>query len=339
MELKHLSHSTARSRHAKSLGLHAEAKDEEYFCELLRSVLWLQSAGNKPLHTHRLLNAAIKTAISDLEPDFLRGSFSKCLEQLRLYCDFILFTRGYWLPAPLRAVQLPGDKEVVLVGGIPSSAFPPNFRSKLLHSGPMRRAKVSVIKDLPVIQTLSLAEWSQIPDFSLLEWAAAVRATQVHNVHFSELEDFAYYLPQMDRAERFQFKRWKGSVKGFNGRCLGKHSRKFGGSEYHIVEVRSEQVVGYSSALPYRFGRRLMYAEDLSANRPIVAKMERSIDGVQLTLTSRIPFEEGKIFRAIGELNSPQNEYPIVWTFPSEQEKPVTSSLHNLGIKIDTTGT
>lgn len=336
MEFKVLSFSSAKSRHLKELGLRSNVRDESYFCELLRSAVWLLTLGNMPVHTIKILNTATKISVSDLEPDSLRQSLANCLEELRSFGEIISFPRGYWLPAPLNAAKLPSGEQVVLVGGPPSKAFPPKIRSKLTNSGPVRRAPLAVAKDLGITNAISLKEWAQVPDVPLLEWANLIKGVEIVDVQGSDSGDFLFYLPHLNRAEKFQSKRWKENAKDSAGRFLAKRSRIFGGAEFHIVEMRSGQMSGYSAALPYRFGRRLMYAEDLRADRPTEADLTRLNGAVRLSLSSQIPYEERKICRAIGELTSPENEYPIEWSFPIEQEAVVVSALRNLGIKIRT---
>ena len=306
-------------------------------CALLRSCIWSLSSAARPVHVLRVLNLVLTTWDSDQDVLERREHLHEALEELSDAGDLVSLPEGRWLPAPTREVLLEsGSDERLLVGGLPTGVLPTELKKLIVHHGPYRRVKGQMLGDALQLPKESVESWAGSPPKELESWAEKVLSIKlVPYVEPREGTRIRIYTPELARDRSPQAKRWFDRPAGISGRYLAVRERVFGLREYRIVELQNGAVVASNESLSPSDGRRLMYALDLRAGKPVEVQIGAKNGSLSVTLRSELPRSEQRLFGALGVLEVPEEDYyPRTWRFPERYRHIVLSKLQDLRVKI-----
>lgn len=303
-------------------------------CSLLRSCIWALSNVVEPVHVLRVLNLAL--SISDCGGDVpqRRLDLRRLMEELCEVRDLVSLPAGRWLPAPTREVALPDSDERLLIGGLPTSAVPTDLRRHIVHHGPYRRVVGPALANALQLPREPLAAWAGGPTQDLESWSEEILSAELSP--YQEYQDrsrFRVYAPELSTGS-LQIRRWVDRLGDLTGRYLARRERVFGTVEYRIIELARGTVVG-TNDLRFSDARRLMYALDWRANKPIEIKFEIKDNYLSIIVRSELPGAAQRLFGAIGILQVPDEAYyPRTWRFPESYRKTVFDALQGLKMRL-----
>jgi hypothetical protein len=179
-----------------------------------------------------------------------------------------------------------------------------------------------------------LASWAGGPTQDLENWSEEILNAEL--TLYQEHQDrsrFRVYAPELSTGS-LQIRRWVDRLGDLSGRYLARRERVFGALEYRIIELARGTVVA-TDDLGFSDARRLMYALDWRAKKPIEIKCEIRDSYLSITVRSELPGAEQRLFGAIGILGVPDEAYyPRTWTFPESYRKTVFDTLQALKITL-----
>ena len=321
----------------RALRVSAACSSMEVRCELLRSTVWALATPPRTVHVSRVLGSALPawqllTSRSDASEETLRAELRAALSALEDSGDLIEFGGGYWASATCRFVRLPNEAGFILVGGVPTFLLP---IEELEYHGPhrhLRQLHPSLAAAVPVEQ---LQSWARLPGrIALQDWAKELIASLERQPYTpTSSEPFEFYRPEEARSGAPQFKRWYEDAGGSNGVMLARRVRLYGAKEYRLVETRSGRVVSACDLVGIEV-RRLMYALDQAASRPVRALYRRSGAGIEWILTSEIPRAEQRVLATLGTLTIPDDRpYQRRWLVV-RNEALARELLEALGVQV-----
>jgi hypothetical protein len=330
-----------RSRAETLISAHLEGgsigNDISADCALLRSCVWSLSGTNEPVHILRVLNLALSMWDSDQDVLERREHLHEALEELSNAGDLVSLPEGRWLPAPTREVLLESSSnERLLVGGLPTGVLPAELKKSIANHGPYRRVRGSMLGDALQLPKESVESWAGSVPEELESWAVKILSVKlVPYVEQREGTRIRVYAPELARDRSPQAKRWFDQPAGISGRYLAIRERVFGLREYRIVELQNGAVVGSNASLSPGDGRRLMYALDGRAGKPIEVQTRTKNGSISVLLRSELPRSEQRLFGALGVLEVPKESYyPRTWWFAERYRGIVLSKLQALRVKI-----
>lgn len=329
----------SQAEHLISTHLHGGATHDDIAadCALLRSCVWSLSSVTEPVHILRVMNLALSMWDSAQDVQQRRERLHEALEELSEAGDLISLPEGRWLPAATREVLLEsGSDERLLVGGLPTGLLPKELKNLVVHHGPYRRIDGSILGDSLNLAKESLISWTGSPPESLEDWAA--ERLNVKLGRYSEPQEgsrIRVYAPELARERSTQVKRWFERPAALSGRYLAARERIFGVREYRIVELEDGAIVSINESLAPGEGRRLMYALDARAGKPVEVRLGAKGNNISITLRSELPRSEQRLFGALGILEVPEGDYyPRTWWFEDRYSEIVLSQLQTLGVRI-----
>jgi len=320
----------------RALCLTAACSSMEVRCELLRSTVWALATPPSSVHVSRVLGSALPAwqllaSRPEASEETLRAELRAALSTLEDSGDLIDLGGGYWASATCRFVRLPNQAGFLLVGGIPTYLLPIEVEyhgphRHLLHLHPSLAAAV------PVEQ---LKSWARLPGrIALQDWAKELIDSLERQPYTpTSSEPFEFYRPEEARSGAPQFKRWYDDAGGSNGVLLARRARLYGAQEYRLVEVRGGRIVSACDLVGIEV-RRLMYALDQVADKPVRALYRRSGAGTEWILTSEIPRAEQRVLATLGTLTIPDDRpYQRRWLVV-RNEALARELLEALGVQV-----
>lgn len=307
--------------------------------ELLRSVVWSIAVHSGRAHVSRILSTALQPweLLSERDTasqEMLRAELRDALSVLEDSGDLIAMKGGHWAPAVTRFVALPKRPGYLLVGGAPTALLQIDENAVHFH-GPHRHLARRPTQFETALPLEDFDSWTNRPrDVSLLEWARDVFASCEHIPYTPESVDaFEFYRPESVGQGKPQFFRWSGSAEAITGTLLARRRRVFGARDYRIVGLRGGRIVS-TCALHDIDIRRLMYALDLEADNPVMARAIH-VGGQRVwRLTSELPRAEQRAFSAFGSLTIPdERPFERRWTFKRNEELALEMA-RSLGIAL-----
>lgn len=317
------------------LGWNSSINEVAIKCSIIRSVLWMDSEGYNPIHTTRIINQTIKFVLNSSSESECREEIKNCLEKLKFAGDLASFSKGRWLPAMLKEVIIDSDlEESLLVGGVPSNAFPKRISKEIVHHKQFRKIAPGLIDEMHSTPKIGLNFWAQIPDEDLEAWAIKIKSLPLEELTVSnEKEQFEVYIPQPQKYKAVQNFCWRRRFRGASGKYLCRNT-SLTGVRYYIAEFLDGEIVALSNALPKKYYSRIMYAEDFAHSKSVVADAETKNSELIVKLSNLIPLGEYVIFDALGESHAEAADF-IVWKFDIKYQNIVFKTLQNLKIKIE----
>jgi len=306
-------------------------------CELLRSCIWSLSNGTSPVHILRVLNLALSLWDEDQDVHQRRERLREALEELSETGDLVSLPEGRWLPAFTREVSLETNTdERLIVGGLPTGILPDELKRLITHHGPYRRVQGALLGEALDLPKESVASWAGALTESLEEWAG--ERLNVKLDRYNEPQEgsrIRVYAPELARERSTQAKRWFERPSSISGRFLAARERVFGAREYRIVELREGVIYLIGDTLAPGEARRLMYALDTAAGKPVEVRLGTKGGSLSVTLRSELPRSERRMFGSMGVLEVPESDYyPRTWWFEDRYREPVLSRLQSLRVRI-----
>lgn len=299
----------------------SRASAEALQAEAIRLAVWSQTCqqqkttlSQNAASTRHVLKAARMYLIRSNQDEQAVDLERNMLDSLADQGDLYAFVGGYWLPAPLRLVPIT-DRDVLLVGGLPTYLLPPALLEILVFHGSFRRFKCSTAS--PVFPTSSvIMKWQYQ---SLDNWLGPLPPTfpeLIQLFHAAELLPVEYHQQTLDAyvatLPDWQEKRWQTLNRVREGCYLLRTAVEFGTREYTVGLVENHRIVRQSSPLRSVEIRRLCYALDADAKIP--TKVDWNRDKGSLTLSSELPARERKFLASIGQLQVLTDKYyPRSW--------------------------
>jgi hypothetical protein len=333
--------------------------------EYLRSSLFelSRAAGHKPVYVTALTNrvreqlAPLWRELSrerkqrpsrqeqELEGDTAPDPIRRVLQALGDLREAVHVGRGYWLPGPVRLVDLRIGNALV-IGGMSTAAlrkFVPDISLDwIARLVPMQ----ALPPDLPNLASRwqALDGWLGAPPKSLEEWTDA-RLEQARNSlvqSASDLVDFEVYDP-IRRGREPQAFRWieAREYATTGGLVLCRSSYGFGRTgprNYWLgMLTRSGDTWRVEREAPVDSEdiRRLQYGLDRKADTPVrIFTQERSKD-VVLTLRNLLPPEERRLLITLAEERSDvMGRFPLKYVIGHETYPALRAALAALGIEL-----
>jgi hypothetical protein len=264
-----------------------------------------------------------------------REQLRRILDELSDAGDLVSLPEGRWLPAPTREVILNLDSdERLIVGGVPTNVLPKELRRQIVHHGPYRRVMGPALGDALELPKESMTSWTRGLDRSIVNWSEEI--LNVELVPYQEPYDgsrLRIYAPELITKGSLQINRWCERPKELSGRYLAVRERVFGVKEFRIVELKRGTVVASNDCLAPGDARRLMYALDSRANKPVEIQFGVKGGRFFIVLRSELPRSEQRLFGALGTLVVPEGAYyPRTWWFAECYRTIITQALLALGV-------
>lgn len=339
----------------------------EYLRKTLYNIACANSPGTnfEPTYITRLTNS-VRRQLSPLWPNLnlpeqkrpcVIESQTQCenyldhvrriLESLSDLRDVIELDNGYWLPTPLRLIQLPEREKVFIIGGGATSELQNKIKlgTEVKYSGLIRYLER---KELPKQILEDKAWWQSYEDWlgtipkDIRDWtkASLTDARQRLSPSASNLTNFEVYFPPA-RGNSLQYFRWihfedlsrtLATLPGDVVLCRTVlQGFQINPTKYWFGTIAMNGLKTEAPVLQQNI-RRLLYGLDLIYNSPTQAFLEP--DGV-IILKNWLPPEERRLFLALGQDVSPNpDRLPLNYRFNSEWQEFIISVLKNLGIRI-----
>ena len=331
--------------------------------EVIRATLWALSIEPGPEEMHpvyisKVLNS-VKRQIewinqthspNDMDDeddeDTITQLLRQAVDELETIGDIASLPGGYWLPAPLRCIDLRESKRWLLVGGAPTRYLPESVRESLEFSGTARllARDPSTIGLLIPNQTKEV--WCRLPTTPVDVWAKEFLEKAKLKPFFANELNYKFYVPGIPKSRsaynKPQYNRWidMADIRLLpDQRYLMRHESSFGMVNFSIAEIQGHKL-GATGSIELAEGgiRRLQYGIDALAGLPVSVRVERlNREIISYTLKSELPSPENRLLYAIGSLreNKTENYYPRIWEIKRSYKAEVDAILGRLGIRLE----
>lgn len=266
------------------------------------------------------------------------------LDRLEVLRDVHKLARGYFLPTPLRLVELRSGNALA-IGALPTPEAQKSLGVRLGTAGLARFAlRADMTPRLRENADLwqSLANWlGNVPNLG--SWIAAYVAAAVKDLKpsASDVGEYRVYCPEASPT-RSQFFRWRDSNEwaGHPERLyLCRGTPRNGPAPYWLgllardqgdVRVVKEAELESRDDIP-----RLRYGLDLLSKAPTRATIEAGASEDLLKLSSWLPYQEMRLLQALAVDVSPTpDKLPRHFRFAKRWREDIEGVLHDLGIEL-----
>ncbi len=312
------------------------------YAEIVRTVLWAHwRSQEKPVYSTRLIHAVMRSLLpwhcNDDSQDEIKQRLDETLLELAIIGDIASLPGGYWIPTPLRIVNLPDAKHWLVLGGMPTHLLPSSLHAVLEHNGTARFLTSLPDEQKPDIDHQPYQEWLRTPDQAIDQWTSTVLDTVVLNPAGEISIDV--YAPAKARGGSYQYERWTKQIgKLSSGRYLARIVRRRNSPAYMIAQIDNGRPVALGVPdLGEGDIRRLMYGLDRHAHNPVRIMAKRHSTYWTLTLRSALPYAEHRLLLALGTLRTRDDGkyYPRWWDVPVRYFSQVYRALIDLGAAVD----
>jgi len=327
---------SVRRRLAMSLVGVERADDATLHSEVMRRAIWALTTSGVETHVARALNFALDAVAPlhrGIDQSVTRRELRNALDELGQVGDLVELSGGYWYPAAVREVDLEETNDVLIVGGVPTSALPPHVKPHVSSRRAFRRVPRGLAVAALGADVETLSTWLGRPTTSLIEWGREILQADIPET--TDPPELRYYVAEGKPAKLPQRHRWQDKAPPGVGRFLADFTGLFGVRQYRIVEVRDGRTCRLGAVLMPGESRRLMYAVDALAKNPVSVGLREDGTHMVLSLRSELPGAELRLLGALGTLHTPSDHYyPREWRFPRERESLVRGALSGLHVLI-----
>lgn len=350
-------------------GVSVEPADQVIAECLRRSLCWLASGGRtgleEPVYVSAVMNH-VREQLSPVWPTLCRSRnkrpsqseqqregdtqpdpIRRVLQALSDLREAEHVGDGYWLPTPVRLVDLPSADTVLVIGGLDTAELRKVFNAGVQVAWIARTLKRAVIEpahsqDRTLWQTL--ADYLGDPPESLNDWTTAFlnsAATQL-KPSASDYARFEVYSPKT-QGGRPQYFRWVGTdrlskLPAGIVLCRATEGYQFGPRRYWlgtITEYRGEARAERESPVDPKDITRLQYGFDLLEKCPTRVLVRQRGEDVLLQFESFLPPEERRLLIALGKEESERpGRLPLVYRVPRERFEDLQRRIDGLGLTI-----
>jgi len=280
----------------------------------------------------------------DTQPDPIR----RVLIALNDLGDLSELRHGYWLPSPVRLVELPISGRILVLGGLATQDLGellspriqmPHWISRIIEKDKLPK---NVQEDQDYWQ--SLENWLGETVVDLESWTRSRLTEAEENLaqSGSSFRDFEVYSPKLKQREP-QFFRWVWSRelrKCPEETVLCRYRFGVGGPRNYLLgkltNSESEIVLDREFAVQPYDVRRLQYGLDLLAGAPTAAKVKHIGSECELTLRSWVPPEERRLLLALArETSKTPGRLPLKFTFSVTGAQDIIEKIRMLGVTVD----
>ncbi len=280
----------------------------------------------------------------DSQPDPLRRVLD-ALNDLRDVCDL---GKGYWLPCPVRLIQLP-DGGVLVVGGANRLQLSALLKADVTSTWIARTLKQLTMPNhlassVTMLQTFEswigedtgdLASWTN----RVLQWGKSELGASA-----SEVGSFEVYAPWL-RPKVPQFFRWVRSedlTKAPEIVLCRSAAGRWGPRNYWLGSLLfrgGKAILEKESDLRPNDVRRLQFGLDMQHKAPTRVTTSRKGPDIMITLRSWLPPEERRLLLALArDVSAVPGRFPLTFQVAEKLSKNVLRLLEKLHIAIDRSG-
>lgn len=324
------------------LCLSGGASESSILAEIVRSSIWAHQPRNveslQPVHRHRIVATGVSSAawLLKVDANVARDLLSRTIDELVALGELDRADNGYFLPTPVRWVDIPGKDRKLLVGGVPTRVLPPTIRA-----GVRQRHFVREGDGDEILVTQSLDSWISRPRSELNEWFETVLQKAKGNARAADFPELAQAECQLypTRQDDFQFYRWESvaSIQSIpQGVFLTRIRNAFSISSWGLL-WSDARGCSLSEISPQEVDvRRVRYAFDQHYGWPTTTTIRRGSSRDELVCKNELPKAEQRFLNAISEKVNNQGStfYPRRWILPKGYEEPVKDILTALGIGL-----
>lgn len=305
----------------------------------LRSGVWAASGAEtdardlRGIHVVRLLNIAARLLVP-LTPEgsgdsAMRDLCRDTLADLERLGELVRAAGGYWLPAPLRAIETSTNRDWLLIGGIPSSRLR-SVHPDLRHVGLVRACS----EPGSGIYRQPLDDWLAKPRKDLQSWFEDVLRSARWLAFDGSEDEFEIYTP---RRGDYQSRRWQQLARRFDGDVGLLRRRSFGAEGNFLLGRFNRARLSATYTVPANTDvRRVCYALDARAGLPTRALFDIPDEtSVLIILRDGLPTPELRLFTAFASVvpNSDGRFYPRRWRVRREYANELIEALR--GLRVD----
>lgn len=318
------------------------ASASSVLAETVRSSIWSHQPQDakplQPVHRHRIVATGVSSAawLLKVDTNVARDLLSRTIDELVVIGELDRASNGYFLPTPVRWVDIPGEDRKLLVGGVPTRVLPPTIRA-----GVRQRHFVREGEGEGEIVSQTLDSWINRPTGELDDWLRKLLQTEEVNARPIEMPILARAEWQMypSQPHRYQYHRWESLASARKlplGVFLGRIKNGFSVSSWGLLwsdamgcslsEISSQEVDV----------RRVMHALDQNYGWPTTTTIRRGSAWDELVCANELPKAEQRFLNAISErvINQGDAFYPRRWVLPKGYEEPVKDMLVTLGVSL-----
>lgn len=294
---------------------------------------------------HKRPSQAEQQLEGDTQPDPIR----RVLQALSDLREAEHVGDGYWLPTPVRFVDLPAEEVVLIVGGLDTITLRRTFHPRVQVLWITRTLERAM---LPPAAFEDRALWQALPDYlgdppaSLSDWTQALlrRASRSLKPSAAGYTRFEVYSPKAERT-RLQYYRWiqvdrlprrpEGVVL-----CRASEGYQLGPRRYWlgtIGEFRGERRADAESPIDPKDVLRLQYGIDLFEECPTRVLVGPRGDDILVQFENFLPSEERRLLLAFGmEESERPGRLPTVYRFRRERFSLIQVAIEGLGLTVRT---
>ncbi len=349
----------AQARLAVAVGLRpadgmSDRPADQVIAECLRRALcWLTSGGRtgqaEPVYVtsltnhvreqlsplwptlHRSRNKRPSQAEQQLEGDTQPDPIRRVLQALSDLREVEHVGEGYWLPTPVRLVELPAQDAILVIGGLDTAEL-----RRVLHPSVQ---VLWITRTLPraALEPATLEDrslWQTLPDYlgdpppSLAEWTTGLleRAARSLTTSAAGYTRFEVYAPKV-QGSRLQYFRWM-PVEQFSklpeGLALCRTTERYqlGPRRYWlgtIAAFRGEAGADKEYTVDSKDVLRLQYGIDLRQTFPTRVLVRQRGEDVLVQFENFLPPEERRLLIAFGkEESETPGRLPLVYRFQQQ---------------------
>ena len=277
--------------------------------------------------------------------DPLSDPIRRVLETLKDLRDVIEVGNGYWLPTPVRLIQLPAKETVFVVGGTATADLSRILGAEVKLSGFVRYVvKSSLSESVHRDKTWwqSYEDWLGNPPKDIKIWMEMIFSKVKQDLHKSatDFTNFDVYYPLFINSS-LQYYRWirfEDLVRKLNTppsyfvlcRTVSQHIQ-LAPTKYWLGSITLTSLKNESPVLP-KDVRRMMYGFDYINGASVQAVWEPR--GV-INLKNWLPSQESRLLIALGRNISPEpGRLPLRYQVKTEWHDFITSTLERLRIQV-----
>ena len=329
----------------------------------IRSVLmaeWIRSGNQVGVHSKRLTDALRKDMLPVLEDERFEPINPKELEEdeesrnpltvvhsLAQIGDIAGGKLGYWIPGPIRIVEIPSSDKALIVGGLPTIKLKEVIGIPLVSVGIGRMALSAALDGAKLKESdywQSFDSWLGGEATELEHWTTKTIENLVSQMADSieiEPRDLMVYVPEDILGKASSFTRWvaatdMGEVPKGPRLCRGPRTGTgewpyflaiFSGGKYGIKLTRSIQ-------LEKPMFDQLRYGVDKQLKKPLPVDIFRTEGYFCLRLWRGLPEAESRVLAFGWHLANQSKDNYEDWCFPSDYFLLISQTLVRLGVPI-----
>lgn len=325
---------------------------EAIIAEYLRYSISISGARGEPIHINRIMSRirkqtsfllseasdewqSIKSTAQESEKE-AKDPLANILDRLLIIRDVEHIGNGFYVPTPLRIVELPHSGALV-VGGIPTQDATRLLGKTVLSVGIIRFIKQKESNYNSVLKQ-PFVDWMGYNSEPVQDWLRRYLEAAVKNLSAGaatmsfEVYDPAATSTNLQYYRWIDCQNWSGTDKRLYLCRTKMKPRRYwlGLLQKRANEVRALKEVDVS----LDDVRRLRYGFDYLANRSTFAQISQSDREIIIQVYNHIPEQENRFLIGFLSVSSFGSRLPLKYCLPKDFLFDVVNLLSNLGVKL-----